>query len=198
VTDRRAVGDERFARVLASLRGAPSLSVLLREKEDSDRETIALASQARAALGPEVPLYVHRRFDLALAAGAEGVHLPSKGLPPERVRANTPRGFRIGVSTHSAREAVDAIASGADLVVIGPIFATPSKAGLGPPLGPDALADLLRADEHGRDVLAIGGVSEANLAQLAPWRDRITGVAGIRLFQESDDPASVVRRIAAQ
>ncbi|HXM76277.1 MAG TPA: thiamine phosphate synthase, partial [Thermoanaerobaculia bacterium] len=98
----------------------------------------------------------------------------------------------------SAREAVDAIASGADLVVIGPIFATPSKAALGAPLGPDALADLPRADEHGRDVLAIGGVSEANLAELAPWRDRITGVAGIRLFQESDDPASVVRRIAAQ
>jgi thiamine monophosphate synthase len=118
VTDRRAVGDERFARVLASLRGAPSLSVLLREKEDSDSETIARASQARAALGA--------------------------------------------------------------------------------PLGPDALADLPRADEHGRDVLAIGGVSEANLGDLAPWRDRITGVAGIRLFQESDDPASVVRGIAAQ
>ena len=198
MTDRRAVGDERFVRVLASLRGAASLSVLLREKEDSDLDTIARASQIRAALGPEVALSIHRRFDLALAAGAEGVHLPSKGLPPERVRANTPRGFRIGVSTHSAREAVDAIASGADLVVLGPIFATPSKAGLGAPLGPDALADLPRVDEHGRDVLAIGGVSEANLAELAPWRNRITGIAGIRLFQESDDPASVVRRIAAQ
>lgn len=198
MTDRRVIGDERFGRVLDTLKDAPELTVQLRDRGAPDRETLAWAVRARGALDAPIPLYIHRRFDLSLAAGAQGVHLPSDGLPANRVRAITPRGFRIGVSTHSAREAADAIEEGADLVVVGPIFATPSKAGMGEPLGPQALSGLPRSDEHGREVFAIGGISESNLAQLARWRDRITGIAGIRLFQESADPGAVARRIAAQ
>ncbi|MCA1582382.1 MAG: thiamine phosphate synthase [Acidobacteria bacterium] len=196
VTDRPAVSDERFEAVLESLAGAPLLTVQLREKGASDRQTIAWAAAARRALGPDVALYVNRRFDLALASGAEGVHLPSDGLPLPRVRANTPRGFRVGVSTHSAAEAAEAISGGADLVVIGPVFSTPAKAPLGDPLGPEALRDLPPAREHGSDVFAIGGISEENVALLEPYRDRISGVAGIRLFQDAPDPGAVARRIA--
>ncbi|MEP6769346.1 MAG: thiamine phosphate synthase [Acidobacteriota bacterium] len=196
VTERRAISDERFEGVLESLEGAPLLTVQLREKETADRQTLAWAAAARRALGPDVPLYVNRRFDLALAAGAVGVHLPSDGLPLPRVRANTPRGFRVGVSTHSAAGAAEAISGGADLVVIGPVFSTPSKASFGEPLGPEALADLPPAREHGSEVFAIGGISEENLNMLEPYRDRISGVAGIRLFQEASDPGAVARRIA--
>jgi len=101
VTDREAIGDARFAQVLESLAGAP-VSVALREKSGTDREKLGVARAARQRLGPGVPVYVHRRFDLALAAGADGVHLPASGLPLARVRACAPRGFRVGVSTHSA------------------------------------------------------------------------------------------------
>ncbi len=198
VTDRRAASDERFEEVLESLAGSPLLAVQLREKGASDRETLAWAAAARRALGPDVALYVNRRFDLALASRAEGVHLPSDGLPLPRVRANTPRGLRVGVSTHSAAEAAEAISGGADLVVIGPMFSTPSKTSLGEPLGPDALAGLPPTREHRSDVFAIGGISEENLALLEPYRDRISGVAGIRLFQEAPDPGAVARRIAGR
>ncbi len=198
VTDRAAIGDERLAGVLDRLAGAPGVTVSLRDAPADDRVLLARAREARGRLGDSVPLYVHRRFDVALAAGASGVHLPSNGLPLPKVRANTPRGFRIGVSTHSAPEAENAISLGADLVVIGPVFDTPSKRPYGPPLGPRALAALPRRDSHSCEVYAIGGVDEARLAELEPYRDRISGVAAIRLFQESSDPRSVAERIAAR
>jgi thiamine-phosphate pyrophosphorylase len=197
VTDRAAIGDERLAGVLDRLAGAPDVTVTLREAPADDRILLARAREARGRLD-SVPLYVHRRFDIALAAGASGVHLPSNGLPLPKVRANTPRGFRIGVSTHSAPEAEEAISQGADLVVIGPVFDTPSKRPFGPPLGPGALAALPRRDSHSCEVYAIGGVDEARLAELEPYRDRISGVAAIRLFQENADPRGVAERIASR
>src|SRR5262249_33947923 len=152
------------------------------------------AVAARERLGPDVSLLVNRRFDVALAAGASGVHLPADGLPLTRVRAQTPRGFRIGVSTHSAAEARAAIADGADVVAVGPIFDPPSKRAYGPPLGPDALRDLPGLASHDCEVLAIGGIDEDKLGALDPYRDRISGIAAIRLFQESPRPRDVAER----
>jgi thiamine-phosphate pyrophosphorylase len=199
VTDRTAVGDERLAGVLDRLAGVGSLGVTLREEPSvADHDLAARARDARGRLGASVPLYVHRRFDVALASGASGVHLPSHGLPLPRVRAATPRGFRVGLSTHSAAEAEDAIAGGADFVVIGPVFDTPSKRRYGAPLGPAALSELPRRETHSCDVFAIGGVDEERLPELDPYRDRISGVAAIRLFQEAGDPRAVAERIAAR
>ncbi len=198
VTERAVLPRGRFLAVLESLASAPALTVQLREKETGDREVLAWAATARRALGPAVPLYVNRRFDLALASSADGVHLPSDGLPAARVRSSTPRGFRIGVSTHSAAEAGAAISAGADLVIVGPIFPTPSKKGLGEPLGPSALEGLPLLGDHETEVFAIGGISEENLDALAPYRDRVSGVAAVRLFQEAADPGAVARRIAAR
>ncbi|MEP6994019.1 MAG: thiamine phosphate synthase, partial [Acidobacteriota bacterium] len=136
VTDRAAIGDDRFLALLAALSGASGLAVELREKETADRTCLSWARRARELLGSEVPLWVNRRFDTALAVGADGVHLPADGLPLRQVRTATPRGFRIGVSTHSVREAEQAIGAGADQVLIGPIFSTPSKRRFGGSLGP--------------------------------------------------------------
>jgi thiamine-phosphate pyrophosphorylase len=195
VTDRAAIGEDRFHAVLGALSEASGLSVQLREKGRPDRETLAWARRCRQWLGPAIPLFVNSRFDIALAAGAQGVHLPADGLPLPRVRAETPRGFRIGVSAHSASEARGAIAAGADLVVIGPIFETPSKAAYGPPLSPSVLADLPPTSAHSAEVFAIGGVDERRLEALAPFRDRISGVAAVRLFQEAEAPGEVAARI---
>jgi thiamine-phosphate pyrophosphorylase len=212
VTDRASVGDERWEEVLASLAAAASeaasaaagatgggevLTVQLRERETSDRETVELAVRARRSLGGGIPLFVNRRFDVALAAGADGVHLPADGLPVPRVRANAPRGFRVGVSTHSAAEVERALDDGADLIVFGPLFATPSKAAFGDPLGPAALAALPAAADREAELYAIGGIGEERIGELLPWRDRFDGIAGIRLFQEAADPGAVLVRIAA-
>lgn len=196
ITDRRSARDARFEKTLSALSGAPSVTVQLREKDTPDRECLSWAVLARETLGPATPLYVNRRFDIALASGADGVHLPADGLPLARVRAATPRGFRIGVSTHSCAEARRAIGEGADLVLLGPVFETPSKRGYGPPLGAGAFGELPPQEEHGSQVFAVGGISEENISRLDPYRDRIAGFAGIRLFQESSDPRGLAQRIA--
>jgi thiamine-phosphate pyrophosphorylase len=196
VTDRAACGPERFEAVLAALAGASGLCVQLREKNLSDLESLALARRCRGVLGPGVPLLVNRRFDIALSAGASGTHLPSDGLSVGRVRANTPRGFRIGVSAHSTEEAAQAIEEGADLVVLGPIFDTPSKRAFGPPLGLRALDRLPPLAGHRADVYAIGGIAEQNLEEITRRRDRVSGAAAIRLFQESPDPKALVEKVA--
>jgi thiamine-phosphate diphosphorylase len=198
VTDRHAPGGGRIEEIFSALRGASGLAVEVREKNATDREVLALVATARERLGPEVPLSVNRRFDLALAGGAGGVHLPADGLPPARVRANTPRGFRIGLSTHSAAEAEAAIEDGVDVVVIGPVFATPSKAAYGPPLGIAELERLPPLASHRSEVFAIGGISEDSLGEIEPLLDRVSGIAAIRLFQTAPDPRAVVERIAAR
>jgi thiamine-phosphate pyrophosphorylase len=197
VTDRAAIGGDRFGTVLSALRGAPELTVHLRERQVSDREYLSRARFCREALGP-TPLLVNRRFDIALAAGADGVHLPDGGLPHPRVAGRVPRGFRVGVSTHSSNDASRAIAGGADLVVLGPIFDTPSKRGLGEPLGVEELAALPPRREHAAEVYAIGGITEENLEQIETYRDRVSGIAAIRLFQESPDPRALAERIAGR
>lgn len=196
VTGRAACGAERFEALLSALAGAASLAVSLREKQTSDGACLDLARRAREVLGPSVALTVNRRFDIALAAGADGVQLPADGLPLARVRANAPRGFRIGVSTHSPEEAARAIEDGADVVVIGPIFETPGKRVFGPPLGPEALDRLPLLFDHSADVYAIGGIADENLAQIARRKDRVSGVAAIRFFQDAADPLAAVERIA--
>lgn len=196
VTDRAAVGDSAFERILESLRGAKGLLVELREKGATDRETLRWAGVARERLGPTVPLLVNRRLDVALAAEADGVHLPADGLPVPRVRTAVARETRVGRSTHSPEEAVRAIEDGADLVVIGPVFETPSKAGFGGPLGTARLAELPARETHGADVFAIGGIDEPRAEELSRFADRLSGVAGIRLVQEARDARAVVERIA--
>jgi thiamine-phosphate pyrophosphorylase len=198
VTDRTAPGGDRLEEILTALRGARELSVELREKNATDREVVDLVRHARESLGPDVPLSVNRRFDLALAGGAGGVHLPADGLPPARVRANTPRSFRVGISTHSADEAMAAIEEGVDVVVIGPVFATPSKSGYGPPLGIAGLERLPPLASHSSEVFAIGGITEERLGELDPVRDRLSGVAAVRLFQTAENPRAIVERIAAR
>ena len=197
VTDRAAIGPERFDRILDALSGAPGLLVQLREKGETDRDLVDLARAARASLGSRVPLFVNRRFDVALAADADGVHLPAEGLPVSRVRAASPRSFRVGVSTHSVEAAARAIEEGADLVVLGPLYETPSKKAFGPPLGLEALARLPGRDSADPDVFVIGGIDESRIPELAPFSDRISGVAGIRLIQEAKEPRNVVARITA-
>jgi thiamine-phosphate pyrophosphorylase len=195
VTDRSSIGDEAFARTLDALAASPNVLVQLREKEGPDVELLERARAARERLGPD-RLFVNGRFDVALASGAAGVHLPADGLPLARVRSETPRGFRVGVSTHSAEEARAAIGDGADLVVLGPIFDTPSKRRFGPALGTAALEQLPLLVDHGAEVYAIGGIDEEWASTLEPYADRITGIAAVRLFQESGDPRAVAERIS--
>jgi thiamine-phosphate pyrophosphorylase len=161
-------------------------AVQIREKDLDDRDLHELARLARAVLPPSTRLLVNGRLDVALAAGADGVHLPADGVPAAALRARFGRKILIGRSTHSVEEVERARDDGVDYVTFGPVFATPGK---GAPVGLDGLA---RAAAAGVPVLALGGVTLERLEEIA--RAGAAGVAAIRLFQSPQDLTEVARR----
>jgi thiamine-phosphate pyrophosphorylase len=162
----------------AALAAAGVDALQLREKHLDDRSLYQLARGARAALPAPAVILVNSRADVALAAGADGVHLPAEGVPAGAVRTRFGSGLLIGVSTHRLEEVERARRDGADYVLFGPVYATPAKAGYGAPAGPRALA---RATALGIPVYALGGVTLERFAEVAATG--AAGVAGIRLFQ---------------
>jgi thiamine-phosphate diphosphorylase len=185
ISDPAARGDQPFAAWVAALVGAGVDAVLIRERGRTDREVVELARTARAVGGEALGVLVHRRADVAFAAGADGVHLPADGLPTAAIRGGFPA-LLVGRSTHLIAEVEAAAAAGADYVVFGPIWETPSKPGA-VPLG---LAGLRQAAACGVAVLALGGADAERRAAVAAHGGR--GVAGIRLFH-----GAALERLAA-
>ncbi|MGH9443406.1 MAG: thiamine phosphate synthase [Thermoanaerobaculia bacterium] len=196
ITGDSTLSDEDFDRFLSRLaRRAPDYFEV-RDKESADGRVARRLRRAVEALSGSRVL-ANARFDLALAAGAAGVILPEAGLPIPPVRRETPRGFLIGRSTHSAASVAAAFDEGADLVLLGPIFETPSKAGFGRPLSPSVLDQLPERPPEGTELFLVGGIDQTKLSQLAPHRRRFTGVAAIRAFETSPDPAATVAAMKA-
>jgi len=165
--------------------------VQVREKHMPVRALCGLVE--RAARLPEKgagKLLVNERLDVALACGADGVHLPADSLPSGVVRRATPRDFLVGVSCHTVKEVEAAAREGASFAVLGPIFATPGK---GPPQGVELLRQACgRVAPLRFPVLALGGVTLENAA--ACLDAGAAGLAAVRLFQTAD-VASIVTRL---
>jgi thiamine-phosphate pyrophosphorylase len=184
-------GADLARRVASAVRGLPSgvVAVQLRAPGASGRE---LFTQARALLGAVRDagqwLVVNDRIDVALAVGADGVHLPSAGVPPADARRLLGRDRLVGVSCHSVSDVERAIAGGADFATFGPVFDTPSKRPHGAPVGTERLAE---AATLGLPLLGLGGVGLSNAAEVVDAG--ASGVAAIRAWLEADDPSEVVR-----
>lgn len=172
---------------LARLAGAGfDGAVQIREKDLDDRAVYELAREARAVLLPPAVVLVNGRVDLALAAGADGAHLPADGVPVAALRRRFGPGVLLGVSTHSVEEVERALENGADYATFGPVWPTPAKERYGPPRGTGELA---RAARVGIPVYALGGVMLSRFGEVAAAG--AAGVAGIRLFQGPDLPETV-------
>jgi thiamine-phosphate pyrophosphorylase len=160
--------------------------VQLRAKELDARELLRFAEQAAQVKGPG-KLLINDRLDVALACGADGVHLPSNRPPVSTYRSIVPPGFIISVACHTQGDVERAAGEGADFAVLAPIFATPGK---GPPIGLDALQ---RASRVGVPVLALGGITPENAALC---RDAgAAGIAAIRLFEDAPDFAALLSQL---
>jgi thiamine-phosphate pyrophosphorylase len=194
ITDRRLRGD-LVAHTRAALAGlSPGrAAVQLREKDLGGRDLLALARAllpvCRAA---GQLLVVNDRLDVALAAGADGVHLPAAGVPAPDARRLLGRAALVGVSCHSAAEVARARDGGASYATVSPVHDTPSKRRYGAPVGLGVLAD---ASRLGLPVIALGGVTPARVAEVLAAGAH--GVAAIRAWLEPDDPAAAVRALLA-
>ena len=192
VTD-ASLGEGLPERIASAIRGLPprSVAVQLRAPGVPGRGLLALARAIEKAVraGGQL-LVVNDRVDVALAAGADGVHLPSAGIPPADARRLLGAGARIGVSCHSVADVAQEIRGGADFATFGPVFDTPSKRAYGEPVGLDRLAE---AAPLGLPLLGLGGVDLSNAA--AVMEAGAAGVAAIRAWLEADDPSEAVRAL---
>jgi len=160
-------------------------AIQLREKEYSIRELYNLAVKFREITEKSgVLLIINDHVDIAMAVGADGVHLGQDDFPLQAARKIAPQ-LIIGASTHSLQEAIQAQQDGADYINIGPIFPTSTKEGVERFLGPQAIAEI--SPEIDVPFTVMGGISEANIDQvLAQGAQRVAMVTAIT---QADDIA---------
>jgi thiamine-phosphate pyrophosphorylase len=172
--------------------------VQIREKDLPPRTLLTITKAAvervEAVGSGHTHVIVNDRIDVALAAKAHGVNLGMHSIPAQVVRRVTPPGFQIGVSCHSLADALAAQAAGADYILLGPVFQTPSKARYGPPLGLDKLREV--TTQVSIPVFALGGISIDRIRVCS--ENGAAGIAGIRLFQDCDCLEDQVREMRAQ
>ena len=191
VTGRKSLPGASTADLLEKIRDAAAAGcdfVQIREKDLSAKALLQLARDAvSAGVATGTPgLLVNDRLDVAIAAGAAGVHLGESSLAAGDVTrwcgsAHAPADFLMGVSCHGLQEVVAAEEAGANCVFFGPVFDTPSKRSFGLPQGLDRLREACRLVKI--PVVAIGGVDEKNAAQCV--KAGAAGIAAIRMFQQS-------------
>jgi thiamine-phosphate pyrophosphorylase len=184
-------GDQRAAlidRVAAAVRGGAT-SVQVRLKNATAREVVDVARRLVTTL--PVPVIVNDRADIALAAGAAGVHLGEADLPVTAVRRFTPPDFIVGASLGGDAELANA--KEADYVGIGPIFGTGSKGDAGHAIGIEGFKRL--AGLAGLPAVAVGGIRDESASQIIAAG--AVGIAVINALFKGDDPETAARALAA-
>jgi thiamine-phosphate pyrophosphorylase len=188
VTSRSACVSGPLESVVDQACGAGVRAVQLREKDLSGGDLHNLAVKMREVTRRnEARLFINERADIALGVGADGVHCTESGLPVDLARRLCPDGL-VGASSHSLERAAEAGTAGADFVLFGPVFPTPSKAKYGDPQGLDALAAVARG--VGVPVFAIGGITPDN-ARLCLEKGA-AGVGVISAILSAEDVPAVV------
>jgi len=165
--------------------------VQLREKTMSDAELLDVARRCAAACATAgVPFIVNDRVDVALACGADGVHLGQDDMPVADARRLGGSAFIIGLSTHSREQIDEAARSAADYIGVGPIHATPTKAGRAA-VG----TGLVRyaAAHAAMPFFAIGGIDADNVAAVV--REGARGISVLRAISEADEPRAGARAL---
>jgi len=196
ITDRtRSRGRAVEAVVAAAVRGGVRM-VQVREKDlpprallDLVRAVLRAAAEAAGGAGI-VRVFVNDRLDVALAAGAQGVHLGASTLPVAAARRIAPR-LAIGYSAHALDEALDAERDGADFVAFGPVFETASPGAKAPPRGLVRLSEACRAIQV--PVFALGGITAAHAPGVLAAG--AAGVAVVSAVTEAADPAAAAEAI---
>lgn len=191
ITDRRLSGLSHAEQVARLIEGGAAF-IQLREKHLSPREFYREAEDAlKVARARSAKLIINDRADIALAIGADGVHLGQDDMPPEAARALLGEGAVIGFSTHSVEQAIAAARLPLDYIAVGPVFATTSKEKPDPVVGLEGLRRVREAVGVSVKLVAIGGVTRENAPSvLAVSAD---SVAVISALLGREDPSEITR-----
>jgi thiamine-phosphate pyrophosphorylase len=184
----------------AAARGGATLVQLRDKRPGGARAAVAAARAVLAALEPfGVPLVVNDRVDVALAAGAAGVHLGQDDMAPQDARRLLGCDALVGATVHHAHEASALDAGLVDYAGIGPVFATGSKTSEDPPIGPAGLARLVgevRRRAPGLPCCGIAGVGHANAAEvIAAGAEGVAVIADIFLADDVEAAAHRLRLV---
>ena len=192
VTDRGLSRGRATAEIVREAVAGGATCVQLREKHGSSREFLEEAQAVRAVLrGTGVPLIINDRVDIALAVGAEGVHLGQRDLPIGQARRLGPPGWLIGVSAESREDALRAEQEGADYIGVSPVFATPTKTDTAPPLGLAGLREIRAAVKI--PLVAIGGLHAGNAREVI--RAGADGLSVVSAIVAADSPREAARAL---
>ncbi|MDQ3515760.1 MAG: thiamine phosphate synthase, partial [Gemmatimonadota bacterium] len=178
--------DAWIARVASAVRGGATM-VQVRSKKADPRTSLDIVKRLVSAL--PVPVVMNDRADIAIMAGAAGVHVGVDDVPVASIRSFAPPGFIIGASIGSRVEVEQA--RGADYIGIGPAFATSSKGDAGDPLSFAEIAELQAL--AGLPAVVIGGITPANVPELLKACPGVAGVAVVSSLFGADDVESAAR-----
>ncbi|MBC7837920.1 MAG: thiamine phosphate synthase [Nitrospiraceae bacterium] len=192
VTDRHQTKGRPLVPLLQQVLTAGTSAIQLRERDLSARELVTLAREVQAVTASSKSQFlINDRVDVALALEGVGVHLRSNSLPLPVARQMLGSQRLLGISVHAVEEAVQAEAAGADYIVLGPIYETPSKQTFGPPLG---IHTLEKAGKLVRiPIIGIGGVTAARAREMR--RAGAFGAAVITAIFGADDVESATREL---
>jgi thiamine-phosphate diphosphorylase len=195
ITDRTLAVDRDMLTVVEAALEAGATSVQLRDKHATSRELLEVATALRPLIERHGALFlVNDRFDIALAAGADGVHLGDDDIPVAEVRRVVPRDFLVGRSADTEVAARAAEAQGADYLGVGSVFGTRTKKEvIGEVIGTEQLGRVARAVAI--PVVAIGGVTATNAG--ACVAAGAAGVAVVSAVMSAEDPGAAVREMLA-
>jgi thiamine-phosphate pyrophosphorylase len=185
ITDRTQTKGRDLLWLIEQALDAGVKAIQLREKDLAGRDLFSLAEKAsQLCRNYGSSLFVNDRLDIALAVNAAGVQLGNASVPIALARQLLGAQKMIGVSTHSFNEAMEAQRQGADFVLFGPVYFTPSKAAYGAPQGLDKLKEIV--GKISLPVYAIGGIKLQNILDLRSMG--VSGVALISAIMSSDAP----------
>ena len=182
------------ATVMAAVRGGVSV-VQLRDKHASDEEMIAQAIRLKALLDEyEVPLIINDRIEVALASGADGLHIGQSDGDPVEARRRLGEDALIGLSVQTLDQLKAVDVERIDYLGLGPVHATPTKPDHAAPLGIEGLTQLVRSSPL--PTVAIGGISLANAGEV--MTSGTDGLAVVSALCSAEDPAAAAQQFLAQ
>jgi thiamine-phosphate pyrophosphorylase len=193
VTDRALSAGRPLEKIIEEAVQGGATMVQLREKDIPTREFLDLARRLKSLLAPRgIPLIINDRLDIALASGADGIHVGQSDMPVPEIRRLGGPELLIGLSVESEEDARDAEKLDIDYIGISPVYTTPTKKELTRGLGPEGVRSICSLSRF--PAVGIGGLNHTNSAEVI--RSGAEGVAVVSALCSAESPEKAAQSLS--